>query len=131
MPVELELKENGRVMLWRFSDPWSLVELKPLTLQARDIFQKATFTVHSMADLRQARRVPSGVLSTRQVTTWQHARSGQLVLLGASAFARLMMETVFRIARFDRFRFFEDEAEALAYLRGLIAEETAQNLSAR
>src|SRR5258708_28743950 len=122
MPVDLELKDNGRVMVWRFVDRWSLAELKPLTLQARDILKQATFTVHSIADLRQAHRVPSGVLSTRQVTTWHHARSGQLAVLGASPFIKVMLETVFRIARFDRFRLFDDEAEAMAYLRGLIAE---------
>jgi hypothetical protein len=131
MPVDLEMKENARVMFWRFVDPWSLAELKPLTIQARDILQEATFTVHSFADLRQAHHVPSGVLSTRQVTTWHHPRSGQLVILGASPFIKIMLETIFRIARFDRFRLFDDEAEALAYLRGLIAEETAQNFSAR
>ncbi|SRR5258708_168360 len=131
MPVNLEVKDNGRVMFWRFVDPWSLAELKPLTIQARDILQQATFTVHSIADLRQAHRVPSGVLSARQVTTWHHPRSGQLAVLGASPFIKVMMETIFRIARFDRFRLFDDEAEALAYLQSLIAEEAAENFSAR
>jgi hypothetical protein len=121
MPVTFELEENRRVMLWRLIDPWTLPELMAYYKEAQNILDGADQAVHSLIDLQQARRMPSGVLKARYTSTWDHPRSGYTVIAGGTPLMSRMLELVFKMTRFERIRFFEDEAAARAFLNELIS----------
>ena len=124
MPVTFEFQENDRIMLWTFADPWTVPDLMSFYKQAEVVLNNAPHTIHSLIDFRQARQIPAGALKTRQTNTWDHPRSGQTIVVGAAPVLKKTLEVVFRIVRFDRLKFFDNEAEARAYLRDLIAQET-------
>ena len=120
MPVTFRLEDNQRVMLWRLSDPWTLPELMAYYKEAQTILDGADQAVHSLIDLQQARRMPSGVLKARYTSTWDHPRSGYTVVAGGTPLMSRMLELVFKMTRFERVKFFEDEAEARVFLNELI-----------
>ena len=123
MPVILELQENGNVMYWKIEDPWKLNELLMYYKQAETIFNDSSHIIHSLVDVRYARRIPAGVLSARHSTTWHHPRSGHTAIVGASPVVRAMIEAIFHLVHFNRARFFDSEAEARNYLLMLVAQE--------
>lgn len=125
MPVALQLEDNQRIMFWQFSDPWTMPELFAHYKESESIFKNATHRVHSLVDLQQARSLPSGILKARYRADWSHPRSGYTVVIGSSPLVKRTAELLFRITRFDRVKFFEDEASARAYLDKLIAAEIA------
>ena|SRR5579871_5238601 len=127
MPVTFELQENGWLMYFKIADPWKMIDLVTYYKQTEAIFDSATHSVHSLVDVQHARQLPAGVLSVRHVKTWHHPRSGQTAIIGASPLARSMLETIFQLARFNRARFFVNEADARQYLLGLINLEAHSN----
>ncbi|MEP7285178.1 MAG: hypothetical protein ABI947_05365 [Chloroflexota bacterium] len=124
MPVTFHFQENDRIMLWTLTDPWNVPDLMSFYKQAEVVLNNAPYIVHSLIDFRQARHIPAGALKARQTNTWDHPRSGQTVVVGAAPLLKKTLEALFRIMRFDRLKFFDGEAEARAYLRDLIAQET-------
>jgi len=123
MPVTMQLEENGRIMFWQFSDPWTLPELFVHYKESEAIFKNATHLVHSLIDLQQARSMPSGILKARFNADWSHPRSGYTVLIGSSLLVKRTAELLFKITRFDRVKFFPDEPSARAFLDERIAAE--------
>ena len=123
MPITFELQENGTVLYWKIEDPWKIGGLLIYYKQTETIFNNSSHMVHSLVDVRHARRVPAGTLSARFATTWHHPRSGQTAVIGASPLIKAMIETIFQLVHFDRVHFFDSEAEARSYLLGLIAQE--------
>src|ERR1044071_6953713 len=125
MPVTLQLEENGRIMFWHLTDPWTMPELVAHYKQSQDIFNNATHVVHVLVDLHEARNVPSGVLKARYNADWSHPRSGYTVVIGSNLLIKRTLELLFRITRFNRLKFFDDEAAARAYLNEVIAADIA------
>jgi hypothetical protein len=123
MPVTLELRENGRVLYFTFIDPWEVSQVAALNLQSIAYLNSAKCKLYTFTDLRQARRIPSGLLSLRHGPDWSHPNSGQIAILGASPLLTTFAKIVFRLSGFERIRFFDAEEEAWAYLRQLIADE--------
>ncbi len=123
MPITLELRENNLVFYWVFSDPWSVADLLPLSKQVRAHFDSTSHRTHTLANLRQTRHLPSNLLRIREIGTWDHPNSGQLVVVGAPAFAKTMLELIGRLVRFDRTHFYESEEAAWAFLRRAIAQD--------
>src|SRR5262245_3205018 len=123
MPVTLDLLENGRVMYFTFSDPWVVSQVTDLYPRSNAYLNSATRKLHTFADVRPARRIPSGLLNLRYGPDWTHPNSGQITILGASPLLRTFAKIVFRLSGFERIGFFDSEEEAWAYLRQLIADE--------
>src|SRR5258708_22542390 len=126
MPVLMEMQEDGHIMFWRVADPWTVKELKDHYAQAKAFFDAAPFMVHALVDLRDAHRVPTDVLSARHSSTWNHPKSGQTAIIGASGIVKMTIETAFRIVQFTRVRFFDTESDARSYSHQLIAQDRLQ-----
>src|SRR5215468_4495231 len=109
MPVLMEMQEDGCIMFWRLADPWTVKELKVYYPQAKTYFDAAPSMIHALVDVRDAHRVPADVLSARHTSTWNHPKSGQTAVVGASGIVKMTMETAFRIVQFTRVRFFDTE----------------------
>jgi hypothetical protein len=124
MPVTLSLQENGRILYWQLTDPWSVSELTSLYPQVEQYFNNANQPIHSLLDFEAAHRLPSNALSARQTPTWNHPQSGQMAIAGSTAFIRGMLELMFRLVQFNRIKFFEHEPDARRYLISQLENST-------
>jgi hypothetical protein len=125
MPVTMEYVENGRVLLYTFTDPWDAQDLMGFYAETRAYLDKAEHKVHTLVDVRNARRVPTRVMDLRRGPDWSHPNSGHVAVVGAATAISIFVQAVFRISRFDRVQFFNTMDEAWTYLRKLIAAEEA------
>jgi hypothetical protein len=125
MPVTLELVENSHVMLFTFTDPWDVKELIAIYPTSQAYLDNATHKVHTLTDVRNARHVPSGILTARRGPDWSHPSSGHVVIVGAVLLISTFARTVLRLVHFERVHFFETMDEAWIFLRKAIAEEQA------
>ena len=126
MPITFELRENNQVFYWEFTDPWSFADLIPLSKQVRVQFEETNHKIHTLAVLHRARHLPSNLLRIRELGTWDHPKSGQLVIVGAPAFGKSIMGVIGRMVKFDRMHFSESEEDAWAFLRQAIAQDKGQ-----
>ncbi len=125
MPATAEIFENGRILKYVVSDPWTMDDIVHITREGKQIYDTSPQRVHLLADLTGTRRVPPGFLSVRNVPDLNHPNSGHIALVGAAGVVRAMVELVARIFPGDKVGYYETEAEALAYLRSLIDETAA------
>jgi hypothetical protein len=123
MPVTLELRENGRVLHYTFTDPWEIGDLTALYPKSLELLRSANGRLYTLADVRTARRIPSGLLNLRHGPEWSHPNGGAVAVVGASALLRTFASIVFRLSRFEQARFFDDEDEAWLYLHRAMAAE--------
>lgn len=123
MPITQVLEENGRILRVIFVDPWSAEEMLKEFEDTKHYLDKATRPIHLLADMRGANRTTPGAMRAREAPMLHHPMGGQVAVFGMNPVGRTLAETVFRLIRFRRARFFDSEAEALAYLRGLIATD--------
>jgi len=122
MPVKQELCENGRILQVTFTDPWTVKEMTDLFPQAQQIYDNASRKIHMLISMG-SRYGTQGALRARHAPGLTHRNSGFIAVAGANTLARTLGEAVFRLARFDRAKFFDSQEAALAYLRELIARE--------
>jgi hypothetical protein len=123
MPVTLEFRENGHVLHYIFSDPWEVGDLTALYPQSTAYLQNAPGKVHTLADVRDAHRLPSGLLTVRHGPDWSHENGGWIAVVGAMSLLKIFANIVFQLSQFDRVVFFDSEGEAWAYLRNAITAE--------
>lgn len=53
-----------------------------------------------------------------------HPNSGHIAVIGAAGMVKIMVDLVARFFPGDKVTYFKSEAEALEFLRGMIADET-------
>ena|SRR5690349_22173697 len=127
MPVTLDIRENGYVAYYVLVDPWEtrdLTSLYPEDIQHRN---SVNHVVHTFMNVSKVWRVPSNIISARiGAPAFIHPNSGQLLMIGAKTLPRVVTETICRLARYDRVRFFATEEEGWAYLRQLGVNKLAQ-----
>src|SRR5688500_18309007 len=122
MPVRFEYRENNRVACYTFSDPWETHEFVAHYPADNAYRASVTHTVHTFMDLTGAHSIPTNILRARtKAPAWSHANSGVIVMVGAIPLAKSVAEMVFKIARFNRAKFFKTADEGWAYLHQLIA----------
>lgn len=124
MPITMEIRENGYVAYYVMSDPWvtnDLTSLYPQDIQFRD---SVNHLVHTFMDVSQVRRIPPDVIRARiNAPAFIHRNSGHLIMIGAKSLPKIAAETIFRIARYERAKFFDTEEQGWAFTRQLIAKE--------
>jgi hypothetical protein len=127
MPVTAELRENGHVWYYVITDPWQakdLIALYPLDFEHRNTVDHK---VHTFMNVSGMNFLPPGLLSAgNKAPAWSHPTSGQLVMVGAHKIARKVAETIFKVANYDRAKFFANEDEGWDYLREFIRAENAK-----
>ena len=126
MPASFEAREDGHVVFINFSDPLTVGDLYTMFKQDkahRDQFHQKhpDRKVHLVADSRELKAVPQGLLQARQSPSLNHPTSGQIAVIGARNLVRALTEAIFRLTRFDRAVFFDNEEDAMAYIRQVIA----------
>jgi hypothetical protein len=131
MPVTMELRENGHVAYYHFSEPWQTTDLT--SLYPRDIAHRdsVNFLVHTFMNVSTIKNIPIDIIRARQgAPAFTHRRSGQLVMVGAKMLARRSAEMIFRLAHYERAKFFDTEEQGLAYIRQFIEVQEKAHSSA-
>jgi hypothetical protein len=111
MPATLDIREEGRVLVFTLTDPWELSDLISLGMRGRMHMDRATDKIYRLYDLRGTQHIPAGMSQAHSLISFKHSRSGELITVGASATA----------SHFNGDKHFDNDDEAWAYLRSLIA----------
>lgn len=128
MPIRVEVLENGRVLYYVVSDPWTvsdLLEAFASDRKHRDEFAKLHpgLKIHIMADIRQAKAIVPGILRAREAPSLKHPTAGEGIVIGATPAMKAISDVVQRLAHQDKASFFDTEEDALTFVRGVIARE--------
>lgn len=118
MPISMSYAEDGQIIHLIITDPWSLDEMTKLYIEQRQHLTAAQNKVHTLLDMQATHQIPSGLLSARQgAPTVSHPNAGELAIVGAPNFVKTLADIGFRLVRFNRARYFDDELAAWSYLR--------------
>src|SRR5262249_31454290 len=129
VPIKFEVLEAGYVVHVTFTYPWTAEDMQPIFDQDqryRDQIQKEApgRKVHLFVTFQGVKNVPPGALRARQSPSLHHVTSGYVVVVGTTSLLRTLADAVFKLAHFDKARNFETDAEALAFLRQVIAQDS-------
>ena len=125
MPVTLELRENGYVLLYTIRGRWDVSELIALFPEEKRNRDAAQHTVHAIVDLRAGRNIPTGLTRVRHGPGPTHKTAGYVALIGVPLLTRPLAVAIYRLLQFDRYKFFDSDTEAWAFIREKIATESA------
>lgn len=127
MPVELDIIENGHILHYYITDPWTYEDYEPHLEREIQHRESVDHKVHNLLNAR-VRTVPTGALKVRSSPTFNHRTAGHVAIIGTSQIVRGFTQTIIRLANYDRLKFFDSEEQGLEYLRSIIQSEvqTAQ-----
>lgn len=123
MPARIDLLEDGYVIRYDISDPWTMEEMFACYDQAKPLYDAANHKIHMLVNLEASRNLPHGVLRVRQDPGLSHPNGGTVALVGAATFVRAIAETILRLARNNQAKFFDKEELAWVFLRENIKKE--------
>jgi hypothetical protein len=122
MPITYEIRENGYVIFYVMTDPWTVADLLN-NFAAETVYRdQAGHQVHTLVDLRLVHTAPtSGLIGVRnKVPSLVHPTAGQFVVIGANIFMHMVGQTIFNLLAFDKGKFVNTEEEAWTFLRSII-----------
>src|SRR5437667_9507401 len=97
MPTSVQLCENGRILHYVFSDPWTITEMDAAARKATQYYEVADKKLHVLLDARRMRHVPPGVLrAARTNPDIRHRNSGQIALVAPAKLIEVMGQTIKR-----------------------------------
>ena len=110
MPATLEVREDGRVLVFTLTDPWELSDLISLAMRSRIHMDRASEPVYRVYDLREAQQLPPGVSQAQGMIGFRHVKAGETVIVGTSPVA----------SRFEGDKRFDNEDQAWSHIRHLM-----------
>ncbi len=129
MPVTLEVRADGHVLVYTFKGRWNVGDVAALFPEEKRYRDSVNHTVHAFVDARGSRNIPAGLTNLRHGPGPHHTTAGYVALVGVPVFGRPLVTAIYRLVHFDRFKFFDSEEEAWAFLNGLIAAESVAVLT--
>jgi len=124
MPFTLAAAEQGHVLHIVYTDPWTLGDVRTAIAHSERYFDQVDFKVHTLVDISATRMTPS-MIGLRDVFILTHHNIGAVVIVGAAAAYRIIIELIFQFYKLKHYAFFNSEDEAWCYLRKVIASEDA------
>jgi hypothetical protein len=116
MPAALDIREEGRVLVFTLTDPWELSDLISLGMRSRMHMDRASDKIYRVYDVRGTKHIPAGMSQAQSLISFRHNRSGELVTIGVSTIA----------GHFAGDKHFDSDDEAWTYLRDLLAPPVEQ-----
>ena len=123
MPAQVALEENGYLLHYTYSDPWTIAEMEQVNGESLKYYNEAKHKLHVLVDIRGSKNAPSGMLRARNNPDLKHPNGGQIAVVGAAGVVKSVGEVLLRLSRFDRALFFDSMEPALEYIQGEIANE--------
>ena len=128
MPITMQPLESGHILHVKFIDPWTLIDVQNMYKTEQVYRDDSKFIMHTLIDIMELHKIqPSTLTIGRRSPTFNHPRHGHIVIVGTSAFAQALLQTLVRVTRTAQIKFFSTEAEGMAYLHQLIADEAAKD----
>ena len=121
MPVQFKIEDDGWIIHYSITDPMDIPELLAAYKQERAHRDATPHLVHSITNMSGVRRIPRNFMSAGSGPGLKHPRSGELIIVGLSPMLSRIIDPILRLARFNRLKVMNTEAEAFTYLRTLIA----------
>jgi hypothetical protein len=119
MPVTAESIENGHILKYTVTDPWTMEDVTAATRLGKQIYDASPHLVHVLVDVSQTRRIPRGFMGIRHVPDLKHPNSGHIAVVGAAGLMRAAAELLGYFVPGGKSRCFDTEADALAWLLSL------------
>jgi len=126
MPVSVQLSDDQSHLIYELQDPMKIDDL----MEAYDIEKKVRdsipYTLHSIVDMTQVRRIPRNWLTAKAGPGLTHPRSGYMMIVGISSGLKTIVGIIFKITKYNRIQFFETRDEAETYMTD-ITQNTQNN----
>src|SRR5258708_37810750 len=128
MPISMQQHDNGRILHYIYTDTWGMRDLEALRPQEKKLFDQATHKIHVLVDAHAIRSAPPGIFKERKHVIVTHPNSGFIAVVGAPALIQVLSHQLFKLAHYERVRFFSvaEEPQAWDYLRSLDVGETTK-----
>jgi hypothetical protein len=120
MSVQLHLSEDRRYLIYTITEPFNLDELLLAYTQERSLRDSIPYTLHSITDMSGVKRIPPNWLTAKAGPGLTHPRSGEILIVGVSFGLKIILDTILKITRSQRMKFFRTRAEADAYMADLV-----------
>lgn len=127
MPVEIQFSENKRYIVYVITDPVNINELLDSYKQEKIYRDSVDYVVHSIVDMSRLSRIPPNWLTAKAGPGLTHPRSGEMLFVGLSKGFKLILNTIFRITRYTKMKFFDTREEADAHMATLISSSSARS----
>jgi hypothetical protein len=123
MPVSMEIREKGRVLLVTYIDPVNLDDVDEMARQGLLHRDSVPHTVHVIFNFSRFTSPPLGMLRARFSPVFTHPRSGEIIFVGINLTLRsLMLLSASFTGNARRLKFFQHEAEAWTFVRQVITD---------
>ena len=129
MPVNVQFSEDRRYIIYTIDDPVKIEDLLESYETEREYRNSVDYVVHSIVDMSDIKRIPPNWLTAKAGPGLTHPHSGEMVFVGISRGLRIILNTIFRITRYNKMKFFDTRAEADAYMQQLVLETPTQSAS--
>ncbi len=119
MPINLELIENGHILLFQVQGAWKPEEIIPAKQKTQQIFKAATHLIHPLLDLHGATVNMALINASQQVIGGEPLPNvGQIAVVGVPRLMRMLVEPILRVTNpNDPITFFNTPEEAKTFLR--------------
>ena len=123
MPGTVTLEENGYLLHYIYSDPWTITEMERVNAESLAFYNAAKHKLHVLVDMRGSKNAPTGMMRARNNPDLKHPNSGKIAVVGVTPLIRNVGEALLKLAHFNRAAFFDEMEPALEYLRAEIAKD--------
>lgn len=119
MPITINLIEDGHIVHYTVSDPWTTDEILPAKAHSHEVFGGARHTLHALADLRGAAMNLGLIQAAQQMMGGEPLpNSGEIAVVGVSRLIRMVAAPILTLVAGDNpVSFFDTVPDATAYLR--------------
>lgn len=123
MPVNIEFSSDKRYIVYTITDPMNMTELMNAYAQERTFRDSVPYTLHSIVDMSQIKRIPPNWLTAKAGPGLTHPRSGFMLFVGLSMGFKMILQTIMKIMRYEKIHFFDTRTEADAFMAELLQKE--------
>ena len=125
MPAQVTLEEDGYLLHYVYTDPWTIADMERINAQSLTFYNEAKHKLHVLVDISGSKNAPAGMLRARNNPDLKHPNGGKIAVIGATSLIKNFGEAILKLAHFDRAVFFDKPELALEFLRKEIAKEQA------
>lgn len=122
MPITIALQPNQRIVLITITDPVTGLELSKIYPQIEALRQQTPYPLHCLVDTTKVRGVPSDLFLARTSVRWDLVQTHIVIVVKNTAF-RMLVDTFFRFARFDKAQVVQTMKEGQDFLDRAIQTE--------
>ncbi len=117
MPVIFETLEEGRILIYTFTNPWAVTEFTAFYPQIKKHLDDASEKVQLLLDFTQTDIWNGNAFRARGAPFTNHPNMGYLAVINTSAFIEAVAEVLIRLGRTNYTRFFKTKDEGMEFLR--------------